>query len=419
MQKQLKRILPVALLLVTSTAFAGVQQGQFSLSPVIGGYTYEGQQHLGTNLVFGGRAGYNITKQLGIEGLFDYVNPELTGGKKDVSMYRYGGELLYHFMPDSNFVPYIAAGFAGLKFDGANAVSKSTYGAADYGVGAKYFLADRFALRADVRHIMYNFDETVTHNLEYTVGAYIPFGGAAPAVKPIEQPAPAPVPVPVKVEAPKPVAPKVYLHVTPQTITSGEQATLEWSSSNASKCGIQPAIGSVPQSGFTTVSPTADTEYTLTCKGEGGEATSKATVAVKPALQPVQPAPVVEQSAAKASAAQLCHPTVLNIQFDTNKSAIKPAYQDELAKLGAFLKDYPNAKGSIEGHTDSVGSKKANMKLSQRRAESVRTYIINNFNVDASRITAKGFGPTKPVADNKTAAGKARNRRIEANFSCE
>lgn len=418
MKKQLKRILPVGLLLLASTATAGVQQGQFSLSPVVGGYTYEGQQHLGTDLVFGGRAGYNITKQLGIEGLFDYVNPELTGGKKDVTMYRYGGELLYHFMPDNNFVPYIAAGFAGLKFDGANAASRSTYGAADYGVGAKYFLADRFALRADVRHIMYNFDETVTHNLEYTVGAYIPFGGAAPAVKPIEV---APAPEPAKVVAPAPVAPKAFLHATPQNITSGEQATLQWSSSNAKNCSIQPGIGSVSLSGFATVTPTADAEYILTCKGEGGEATSKTAVAVKPApvVQPVQPAPVVEQAAAKASATQLCSPTVLNIKFDTNKTAIKPAYQDELAKLGTFLKDNPNAKGSIEGHTDSVGNKKANMKLSQRRAESVRSYIIKNSGIDASRITAKGFGPTKPVADNKTAAGKAKNRRIEANFSCE
>ncbi|MDK9716450.1 MAG: OmpA family protein [Trichlorobacter sp.] len=418
MHKMMKHLVPLGLLLVASSASAGIRQGEFSISPVLGGYSYEGQQHLDTNLVFGGRAGYMLTKNLGVEGLFDYVNPELTGGKKDISMYRYGGELLYHFMPDNTFVPYIAAGFAGLKFDGANATSKNTYGAADYGVGAKYFLTDRFALRADVRHIMYNLSETVTHNVEYTVGAYIPFGGAAPAVKPIEV---APAPEPIKVEAPKPSAPKAFLHATPQNITSGEQSTLQWSSSNAKNCSIQPAIGSVSLSGFTTVSPTADAEYTLTCKGEGGEATSKTAVAVKPVpvVQPAPPAPVVEQSAAKASAAQLCSPTVLNIKFDTNKTAIKPAYQDELAKLGTFLKDNPGAKGSIEGHTDSVGNKKANMKLSQRRADSVRSYIIKKSGIDASRITAQGFGPTKPIADNKTAAGKAKNRRIEANFSCE
>lgn len=419
MHNILKRLVPLGLLLMASSASAGIRQGDFSLSPVVGGYTYEGQQHLDTNLVFGGRAGYMLDRNLGIEGVFDYVNPELTGGKKDVSMYRYGGELLYHFMPDAAFIPYVAAGFAGLKFDGANAVSKNTYGAADYGVGAKYFLADRFALRADVRHIMYNLGETVTHNVEYTVGAYIPFGGAAPSVKPAEQPAPVLPPQPVKVEVPRPVAPKAFLHITPQTITNGEQATLQWSSSNAGNCSIQPGIGAVATTGYASVAPTADVEYLLTCRGEGGEVASKAGVTVKPMpAKPVEPAPV-EQSAAKASAAQLCSPTVLSIAFDTNKTVIKPKYRDELAKITAFLKENPKAKGSIDGHTDAVGKKSANMKLSQQRAEMVRTYLVKTGGIDADRIVAQGFGPTKPIADNKTAAGKAKNRRIEANFSCE
>jgi OOP family OmpA-OmpF porin len=116
--------------------------------------------------------------------------------------------------------------------------------------------------------------------------------------------------------------------------------------------------------------------------------------------------------------AKLCSPTVLDVKFDTNKSDIKPQYRDELKKVGDFLIEFPNAKGVIEGHTDSVGSKPSNMKLSQRRADSVRGYIINTFKIAPERITAKGFGPTKPVADNKTAAGKQKNRRIEANFSC-
>jgi OOP family OmpA-OmpF porin len=60
-----------------------------------------------------------------------------------------------------------------------------------------------------------------------------------------------------------------------------------------------------------------------------------------------------------------------------------------------------------------------NAKLSQRLAESVRNYVIKKFGIDAGRIAAKGFGLTKPVADNKTKAGRTQNRRIEANFSCE
>ena len=87
-------------------------------------------------------------------------------------------------------------------------------------------------------------------------------------------------------------------------------------------------------------------------------------------------------------------------------------------ELGDFLKEFTDAKGVIEGHTDSVGDKALNIKLSQRRADSVRNYLVKTFGIAPERISAKGFGPTKPVADNKTSEGKLKNRRVEANFSC-
>lgn len=418
MKKMIKKVLPIGLILVASTASAGIKQGEFSVSPIVGGYTFDGdsQSGLDTTLVFGGRLGYMFTKHFGIEGLFDYVNPELTNSKlKDVQMYRYGGELLYHFMPDKFFVPYVAAGFAGINFDGKAVANKNAYGSADYGLGAKFFLADRFALRADVRHIMYNFDHDLTHNIEYTLGAYIPFGGKTEAVKPVAQPAPVVAPPP-----PPPAAPTALLQITPSNITAGEQATLQWSSVNASKCVIFPDVGPVGPNGNVTITPSADVSYQITCSGDGGQAVSNAAVVVAAAPVVVPPPPVVEeQSAAKASAAQLCSPTVINIQFDTNKSVIKPKYHAELDKVADFLAENPTAKGSIDGHTDSTGSKALNKKLSQSRAESVRNYLIKNKGVDASRIEAKGYGPDKPVASNKTAAGRAKNRRIEANFNCE
>jgi OOP family OmpA-OmpF porin len=82
------------------------------------------------------------------------------------------------------------------------------------------------------------------------------------------------------------------------------------------------------------------------------------------------------------------------------------------------LTEFPNATGVIEGHTDSVGSKAANMKLSQRRADSIRNYLIDKFGIAPGRIKAVGYGPTKPVASNETKAGKEQNRRIESNFTC-
>jgi hypothetical protein len=106
-------------------------------------------------------------------------------------MYRYGGELLYHFFPSKTFVPYLAAGIAGLNFD-AKALDGNAHAAFDYGIGLKYFVNDRFALRADFRHIIYNGDGWNNQNIEYTMGAYIPLYVVKPAVKPVEPPPAAP-----------------------------------------------------------------------------------------------------------------------------------------------------------------------------------------------------------------------------------
>jgi OOP family OmpA-OmpF porin len=121
-----------------------------------------------------------------------------------------------------------------------------------------------------------------------------------------------------------------------------------------------------------------------------------------------------------AAAKRFCSkPAVLAINFDTDKSDIKPQYHDELKTVGDFLSYFPNAKGEISGHTDSTASNEYNQKLSERRAVSVEKYISSTFKVDAGRIATKGYGETKPVASNKTKAGRAQNRRIEANFTCE
>jgi OOP family OmpA-OmpF porin len=112
-------------------------------------------------------------------------------------------------------------------------------------------------------------------------------------------------------------------------------------------------------------------------------------------------------------------PVVISILFDSGKSEIKAKYYDELDTVGKFLKEFPNSKGSIDGHTDSVGGTKMNQKLSLDRAEKIRSYLTRKFGIDGSRITANGYGETKPVASNKDAAGRAKNRRIETAFSCE
>lgn len=101
------------------------------------------------------------------------------------------------------------------------------------------------------------------------------------------------------------------------------------------------------------------------------------------------------------------------IFFDTGKATIKPESNSLLDETAAVLTAHPEVKRVlIEGHTDNRGGAKTNQKLSEARARAVREYLVGK-GVDAGRLDAKGFGQTKPVADNKTAQGRDTNRRVE------
>jgi outer membrane protein OmpA-like peptidoglycan-associated protein len=103
------------------------------------------------------------------------------------------------------------------------------------------------------------------------------------------------------------------------------------------------------------------------------------------------------------------------ILFDTGKSSIKEQSQGVLNDIIAILKDYSRAEFAIQGHTDWVGSEASNMKLSDARAHSVMDYLVQN-GIASSRLTAKGYGESNPIASNDTRAGRANNRRVEINL---
>ncbi len=106
----------------------------------------------------------------------------------------------------------------------------------------------------------------------------------------------------------------------------------------------------------------------------------------------------------------------LLMEFDFDKSVVKPQYYGDLEKVANFLKAYPKTTGELEGYTDSMGNDDYNMKLSQRRAASVKKYLVEKFGIDAARLSTVGYGESQPVASNKTAAGRQMNRRVVANI---
>lgn len=443
--------------LCSSAALAENRAGALNLTPVIGGYHFDGVQGIDPSVLVGIKGGYNLTDRFALEGLFHYVRTTEYGltntGGNNLDVYNYRLEALYSFFPKSNFVPHMAVGYGGVRYsstDGKTGYGYFDTGVLSYGLGAKLFMTDNVALRADLRQLVIDRGPTV-YNYEYTLGLNFQLGGAGKAAKPVEvapapkkaEPAPAPkviepvpvptpapaVPVPVPVVVPPP-APTAQLVATPASVEKSSTATLDWKAQNSSECSILPEVGPVQQSGSMIVSPAASTTYKLLCKGEGGYAESSATVTVvQPVLDGDKDGVPDEfdkcpDTAAGAkvdkSGCQIieCKSMTLSITFGTNKADIKPNHYDELKTVADKLKQFPKATTVIEGHTDNVGSASSNKKLSQRRADAVRKYLIDNQGIDGSRISAKGFGDSKPIESNKKEDGRRNNRRVEAVFTC-
>jgi OmpA-OmpF porin, OOP family len=465
---------------------AGERAGAISLSPFVGGYTFDGVQQLETAPVYGLRLGYDLTKNWGVEAVGDYLSTTGTRTTRSFNSVSYRLDILYNLMPDGPLVPYLAVGGGGITGghgrDGLKIREINTDGTANAGLGFKFFLTDSVALRGDARQLfIFEEHKSVMYNWEYTAGLTFLFGGrTAPAPTPVP-PAPTsslsvnpglitkgetatlswtsrdatncditPGIGPVNpqgsmtitpaadtayylscngpggtsnsdakitvAESPiVPLAPTSSMSVTPASITRGESATLNWNARDTTNCDLQPGIGPVKPQGSMDITPSTDTAYTLTCSGPGGSTSSTANVAVVSPPPPVAPAQAPVPVPAPVVLSPEKEETVnLLIEFDTNKAVIKPEFYPNVNAVGEFLQKYPTVDITVEGHTDSVGSKAYNQKLSQRRSEAVKKFIVDKFGINAKRIKAVGYGETKPVASNKTAEGRYKNRRVQA-----
>jgi outer membrane protein OmpA-like peptidoglycan-associated protein len=189
-------------------------------------------------------------------------------------------------------------------------------------------------------------------------------------------------------------APVVSLSANPASVVEGKCSTLNWSSSDVTEVTIDQGIGTVAPNGSRQVCPQATTPYTITAIGAGGTRTAATTVTVTPR--------VIDR-------------LILHINFDFDKSDVRKADVAELQKAIDFVKKYPGYEISIEGHTDSRGTDKYNQALSERRAAAVKAYLLKHGMIDTHKdmITTKGYGESKPIADNKTDKGRFENRRVE------
>jgi len=413
--KKMAPVLMASVLLLPLTARAEIKAGSVEVTPYAGYNFFEKRQNLENQPIVGGRLGYNITNWLGIEGNWNWIKsyvddkstrPTMQGQfsapTDSVFITHYNLDLLYHFFPESRINPYITAGYGIVHY--TPKINNKNLSVLDFGVGAKFWVADNIALRADIRDNMI-FDEHI-HDVATTLGVVFAFGGKSTAATPVDSDNDGVFDPNDKCPG-TPAGVKVDKDGCP--LDSDKDGVVDY----LDKCPGTPAGVKVDTNGCPLDSDQDGVaDYLDKCPGT--------PAGVKVDMNGCPPVAVVPAHVKEAAAKRFCSkPAVLAINFDTNKSDIKPEYYAELKTVGDFLSYFPNAKGEISGHTDSTASNAYNQKLSEQRAESVEKYISKTFGVNPGRITTKGYGETKPIASNKTKAGRATNRRIVANFTCE
>ena len=395
MKKIISLFAVLMLMFVATTGYAQVKAGSFNITPTIGMYKFEGNEDMDAGIALGLRLGYNFTKYLGVEAYGHWVPTDATYySDEKVNVIGYGIEALFNILPDGPLVPFVAVGVGGIHYSQAirdttgfegdfdNGIRDKVTG--DIGGGLKYFLTENWALRADARYVVpinYKFDsDSMTNNLLATVGLTFAFGGEKPAPPP-----PPPPPAPVVLDSDNDGVPD-----------------------NLDKCPGTPAGVAVDKDGCPLDSDNDGVpDYLDKCPGTPAGVKVDKDGCPPPVVEEVKPQPRVEKEIIEKGR------TTLKVLFDTNKSVIKKGYFADADALADVMKQYPDLNVTIEGHTDNVGKDAYNKKLSQRRADAVKAYLVKK-GIDANRLTAIGYGEERPIADNATKAGKAENRRVEA-----
>ncbi len=424
--KSIKVLVLIAALFVlpfiSGNASGEMQAGTYSISPSTGAYVFGDNQDIRNAAVHGLALGYNFTEHVGAEGKINLVYTDSdSGDNNDVRVYNYGLDGLYHFMPDTSFVPYVVAGFGALHINDDRANRDNTNAAFNYGAGIKYFLSKSLALRGDVRNVLDLGDSD--NNMAYTIGFTYLFGGG---VQKDLTPAPMDsdgdgvyddmdecpdtargVLVNAKGCPLDSDGDGVYdgLDQCPDTpagaVVDGVGCPLDSDGDGVydglDRCPDTPR-GAIVDSVGCPLDSDGDGVY------DGLDKCPDTPMGIK-VDEKGCPLPIKEKVSIE-----------LKVEFDFDSAAVKGEYSDHINKVAKFLKTYSDVNAVIEGHTCNIGTEDYNMQLSRKRAESVMQYLINN-GVDSSRLKAVGYGESRPVADNTTIEGRSQNRRVMAELS--
>ena len=392
---------------LANIAVAENKTGALTLSPMFGGYLFEGDQNIEDEVACGLGLGYNIDQNWGLEGMFNFIDTDFEKKSGEIDVYTYMIDALYHFMPDKKLVPYMATGIGGITFDPDNGKNDTDL-LVNYGGGIKYFLNDLTALRADVRHII-SFNETY-NNLAYTFGLTFLLGG--------EKKAPA-------LEYKDSDGDGVYDHLdqcpnTPTGVAVDDTGCPLDSDGDGvfdylDKCPNTPKLLDVDTAGCPLDSDKDGVfDYLDKCPNTprgvdvdtAGCPLDSDNDGVFDYLDQCPGTPVGADVDIRG-----CW-VLQGVHFDYDKFNVRPDDFSVLDDVVIIMQKNPSLKLEAGGHTDNRGSESYNKKLSENRAMAVMAYFINK-GVESNRLSSKGFWFSQPAVSNDTPEGQALNRRVE------
>lgn len=350
--KSISLALLLSAAILPSSASAEIKAGSVEISPFIGYNIFESRQNLEDMPVFGGRIGYNFTERFGIEAVGEFIRSnvdnkqlrftqegQFTSPKDQVDITMYHIDLIYHFMPSARFNPFIAAGYGAAHY--SPKINNENMSVVNFGAGAKYWLNENIALRLDLRDSMI-FDDQI-HNLQATMGVVFAFGG-----------------------------------------TKKTEPTAVVSVKDSDGDGVEDGRDQCP-----------DTPRGVTVDMEGCPIVAEKVVIL------VSEPKVEEKIKEKVKAATVAPKVIIlafeDVHFGFDQSDLKPEAQAVLKRNIQLLKENPKAKIRVAGYTSASGTKEYNQKLSERRAEAVKSYLISEGIIKPERLSTIGFGETYPA----------------------
>lgn len=410
-------ILISAMLLTSQISFAEFKPKMFSISGLIGGYSFEGNQPLKSGPIIGLGLGYHFDENISTELMINYGNFDffycdpITGlcNEDDLNGTILHLDGLYHLWPKEKFVPYIAAGIGYISLDD-DRIKDDNSPLLNYGGGFHYFYSNRTIFRGDVRHL-HTFSES-HDNLSYVLGLTYLFGGEDKSQKPKD--------------SDKDGIFDLRDHCPGTPL--GVRVDRLGCPLDSDKDGVPDFLDKCPGTPIGTYVDERGCPIVQDRDGDGvKDNIDRCPNTPKGIKVDLRGCPVIVDSDGDGVPDHLdrCPKTpksadvniegcwiIENLHFNTDKWGIKRKYYPNLNKIVKILNENPNLEVEIQGHTDNIGRSGYNDTLSEKRAEAIMNYLIGK-GINPERLSAIGYGFSRPITPNKTEKDRSINRRVQ------